>query len=215
MVEWRRFCRFCRVSPSIFHPITPATLNREGVTLVVQPIKQSTHILIIVYRVSESIIINLSRELKLQQRSNSIMVLGAILAYSAASYYAKKKGIPVEEVFSWSACPCSSYSSTATATTTESDDDEEDWVDPTYGYCYGNRPNHNKTSMNSNDAIINFNHELLLKSNCSDLSIRRNRSNQSHNQQGRTSSQSAPLPQPTITTSSRQLPDGETFLVPR
>ena len=149
------------------------------------------------------------------------MVLGAILAYSAASYYAKKKGIPVEEVFSWSACPCSSYSSTATATTTESDD-EEDWVDPTYGYCYGIRPNHGKTSVNSNDAIINFNHELLLKSNCSDLSIRRNRSNQSHNQPRRTSSsQSAPLSQPTTasttttTTSSRQLPDGETFLLSR
>lgn len=105
------------------------------------------------------------------------MVLGAILAYSAASYYAKRKGIPVEEVFSWNACPCSSYSSTATATSTISDD-EEDWVDPTYNYCHSNRAD----NVNSNDAIINFNHELLLKSNCSDLSIRRNRSNHSHDQ---------------------------------
>lgn len=116
------------------------------------------------------------------------MVLGAILAYQAASYYAKKKGIPVEEVFSWSTCPCSSYSSTATAATTESDD-EEDWVDPTYNYCHGYRSNNNKDDMNSNDAIISFNHELLLKSNCSDLSIRRNRSNQSHNQKRTTAQQ--------------------------
>ena len=116
------------------------------------------------------------------------MVLGAILAYSAASYYAKKKGIPVEDVFSWSTCPCSSYSSTATAATTESDD-EEDWVDPTYNYCHGNRSNNHTNNMNSNDAIISFNHELLLKSNCSDLSIRRNRSNQSHNQKRTTTQQ--------------------------
>ena len=109
------------------------------------------------------------------------MVLGAILAYSAASYYAKKKGIPVEEVFSWNTCPCSSYSSTSTATNTVSDD-EEDWVEPTYNYCHGNQAN----NMNSNDAIINFNHELLLKSNCSDLSIRRNRSIHSHNQKQQT-----------------------------
>lgn len=105
------------------------------------------------------------------------MVLGAILAYSAASYYAKKKGIPVEEVFSWSTCPCSSYSSTATTSSAVSDD-EEDWVDPSYNYCHSNSAN----NMNSNDAIINYNQELLLKSNCSDLSIRRSRSNHSQNQ---------------------------------
>jgi hypothetical protein len=106
------------------------------------------------------------------------MVLGAILAYSAASYYAKKKGIPVEEVFSWNTCPCSSYSSTSSTTSTVSDE-EQDWVDPTYNYCHSNRA----ANMNSNDAVIHFNHELLLKSNCSDLSVRRNRSNHSHNPQ--------------------------------
>ena len=105
------------------------------------------------------------------------MVLGAILAYSAASYYAKKKGIPVEDVFSWSTCPCSSYSSTATASRAVSDD-EEDWVDPTYNYCHRDQTN----NINTNAAIIHFNHELLLKSNCSDLSIQRNRSNHGHNQ---------------------------------
>ena len=36
------------------------------------------------------------------------MVLGALLAYSAASYYAKQKGIEVENVLSWSICSCSS-----------------------------------------------------------------------------------------------------------
>jgi hypothetical protein len=89
------------------------------------------------------------------------MVLGAILAYSAAQYYAQKKGIPVEDVFSWSTCPCSSSSSAAAATS----DDEEDWV-----------------GGNSNDDIINLNHDLLLKSNCSDISIQRNRSKQCHQQ---------------------------------
>lgn len=35
------------------------------------------------------------------------MVLGAILFFTAASYYAKRKGIPVEDVLSWSSCTCS------------------------------------------------------------------------------------------------------------
>jgi hypothetical protein len=52
------------------------------------------------------------------------MVLGALLAYSAASYYAKRKGIQVEDVFSWGVCSCSRNNSTS--------DNEEEWIDPSH-----------------------------------------------------------------------------------
>lgn len=41
------------------------------------------------------------------------MVLGALLVVSAVSYYAKQRGIPVEEVLSWTACSCVSSSGSA------------------------------------------------------------------------------------------------------
>ena len=35
-------------------------------------------------------------------------MIGAILVFTAASIYARRKGIPVDEVLNWSACTCSS-----------------------------------------------------------------------------------------------------------
>jgi surfactin synthase thioesterase subunit len=78
------------------------------------------------------------------------MVLGALLAYSAASYYAKKKGIPVEAVFSWSSCPCSNYTAAAPAS-----EDEEDWID-----------------MGNND-VIGINNQLLLDTSYSNGTLER------------------------------------------
>jgi hypothetical protein len=89
------------------------------------------------------------------------MVLGALLAYSAASYYAKRKGITVEEVFSWNSCPCSNY--TASASVSE---DEEDWIG----------------SKNNNDVICQ-NNELLLSTNYSNGSLERIRRNNCHESQ--------------------------------
>jgi hypothetical protein len=50
------------------------------------------------------------------------MVLGALLVVTAVSYYAKRKGIPVEEV--WNSCACGSGS---TAAQTMVDDSTEDY----------------------------------------------------------------------------------------
>jgi GTP cyclohydrolase FolE2 len=86
------------------------------------------------------------------------MVIGALLAYSAASYYAKKKGITVEEVFSWNSCPCSNYTSAASVS-----EDEEDWID-----------------SKSNNDIISHNNELLLSTSYSNRNLERIRRNNCH-----------------------------------
>jgi hypothetical protein len=93
------------------------------------------------------------------------MVLGALLAFSAASYYAKRKGIPVEEVFSWNTCSCSSDSTAATATTTA--EDEEDWIE----------------TRNNNGNIISYNNDLLLQTNYSNGSLERIRRKNHHRSQ--------------------------------
>jgi hypothetical protein len=51
------------------------------------------------------------------------MVLGALLVVTAVSYYAKRKGIPVEEV--WNSCSCGGGSSAATQAMV--DDSTEDY----------------------------------------------------------------------------------------
>ena len=90
------------------------------------------------------------------------MVLGALLAYSAASYYAKKKGIPVEDLFNWHSCPCSNYTAAASAS---DDEEEEDWIET------------------ENNDVISSNNQLLLNATYSNKhleKIRRNNCNAAH-----------------------------------